>query len=123
MSLSTIKYQQLSYTVEKAGQEITIDAETDKLYAKCTGINAVISNEAAKYSHLQLKINSKEIFPENWEILRVKFPEGSPFGYEYSLLDEPAAGSKISGKYTDKAQAVYPYTLTISLRLENPATE
>lgn len=114
-----IKYQHITFNIGALGQIFNIDAETDKLYNTVTGINVVIGDGNARFSTLNLGINNQEIFPENFEVLRVLFREQSPFGFDYHTLDEPAGGSKILGKYTDKAGAVYPYQVTISLRLEN----
>lgn len=114
-----IKYQHLTYQIGVLGQEVIIDAETDKLYNTITGINIVQTDANAKFSTLSLNVNNQEVFPENFETLRVRFRENAPFGFDYHTLNEPAGGSKIKGKYTDKAGAVYPYQLTISLRLEN----
>ena len=120
MSQPKIKYQQLSYTVNTAGQEIIIDAETDKLYKKVTGINLISTDVANKFSTIELDINTVELFPEHFEILRLLFRDQVPFGYEYHELNEKAEGSKIKGKYKDvNTGAHYPYVFTISIRLEN----
>lgn len=119
MSKPKIKYQHISFTVNNAGQEITIDAETDKLYNTCTGINVLLSDTNASFSKLQLDINGQEVFPVNFEVIRVRFRTQAPFGYDYHTLDEVAGGSKIKGKYTDNKQASYPYEVTLSFRLEN----
>lgn len=117
--LPKIKYQQLSYTVTAANQQITIDAETDKLYKTCTGINVLITVDSAKFSTLNLDMNNLELFPSNFEVVRLLFRGFAPFGYEYQRLNEPAAGSRIKGTYTDSGVSTYPYNVTISLRLEN----
>ena len=117
--LPKIKYQQLSYTVTTGGQEIIIDAETDKLYKTCTGINVVMTYDTGKFSTLQLTINNLEVFPDKFEVLRLLFRGNAPFGYDYHKLNEPAAGSKVKGVYKDSSTGSYPYNLTISLRLEN----
>lgn len=117
--LPKVKYQQISYTVASAGQEIVIDAETDKLYKACTGINVLMTYDSAKFSTIQLSINNLEVFPEKFEVLRLLFRGNAPFGYDYHRLNEPAAGSKVKGVYKDSSNSSYPYTLTISLRLEN----
>lgn len=117
--LPKIKYQQISYTIASAGQEIIIDAETDKLYKTCTGINVVMTYDTAKFSTLQLSINNLEVFPDKFEVLRLLFRGNAPFGYDYHRLNEPASGSKVKGIYKDSSNASYPYSLTISLRLEN----
>ena len=120
MSQPKIKYQHITYTVTLAGQEITIDAETDKLYKKVTGINIVLTDDKNKFSTIVLDINTVELFPENFEILRLLFRNQVPFGYEYHILSESAEGSKVKGKYRDVPNgATYPYSITISLRLEN----
>lgn len=120
MSQPKIKYQHLTYKVGSAGEEITIDAETDKLYKRVTGINVVMTNTQNKFSTLELDINTVELFPENFEVLRLLFREQVPFGYEYHTLNEQAGGSKVKGKYKDiNNGASYPYLITISLRLEN----
>lgn len=115
-----IRHQLFVYIVSVPGQQIIIDEETDKLYNTCTGVNIVLGDDSAKFSTLQLDINNVEIAPENWEVLRWKFREQSPMGYDYHTLNEPAGGSKIKGKFIDKgAFTTYPYLLSISLRLEN----
>lgn len=113
------KYQHITFNIGALGQEFVIDAETDKLYSIITGINIVLSDDNARFSTIQLDVNGQEVFPEKFEVLRVKFREQAPFGYDYHKLEEPAGGSKVKGKFTDKAGAAYPYSVTISLRLEN----
>ena len=120
----------MTYAVTTPGQQVNIDVETDKLYNTCTGINVLISADSAKFSHFQLDINNQEVFPANFEVIRVLFRGTAPFGFDYHRLSEPAAGSKVKGKYTDSGTntegrtsegrtSIYPYNLTISLRLEN----
>lgn len=117
--LPKIKYQQLTYTITAAGQQVVIDVETDKLYKVCTGINVLLSDDTAKFSTFKLDVNNNELFPEKFEVVRLLFRGYVPFGFEYHLLNEPAAGSKFKGTYTDQGISSYPYNLTISLRLEN----
>lgn len=120
MGQSIIKYQQIYYTIENAGQQIIIDVETDKLYKRLTGINIVLSDKNNKFSTIELEVNNTEVFPEKFEILRLLFREEVPFGFDYHELDEPAKGSKVKGKYIDvNTGGNYPYNLIISLRLEN----
>lgn len=115
-----IKYQAINLTVTGPKIEVPIDVATDLMYLYCTGVNVVMNDDKSKFSSLALEINSKEIFAEGWEVLRIKFREQVPFGFEYHGLKEPAAGSRVKGKYKDNGQAAtYPYTLSISLRLEN----
>lgn len=120
MSQPKIKYQQIILTVALAGQIVPIDAETDKLYKKVTGVNVVLSDPLNKFSTIDLDINNQEVFPENFDVLRLLFREQVPFGYEYHELSEPAGGSRLKGKYTDVSNgSTYPYKVIISLRLEN----
>lgn len=119
MPIPKIKYQHITFNIGALGQEFIIDAETDKLYNTVTGINIVLGDDNAKFSSISLNINNQEIFPERFEVLRLRFREQVPFGFDYHTLNEPAKGSKVSGKYTDKVGAAYPYQVTISLRLEN----
>ena len=120
MSQPKIKYQQITFKVTAVNQEVPIDAETDKLYNHVTGMNIVLSDETNKFSNIQLDINTVELFPDNFEVLRLLFRNQVPFGYEYHELNEGGAGSKVKGKYKDVPNGgAYPYTVTISLRLEN----
>jgi hypothetical protein len=119
MPIPKVKYQHITFNIGALGQEFVIDAETDKLYDTVTGIDIVLGDDNAKFSTLNLSINNVELFPEKFQVLRVRFKEQAPDGYDYHKLEEPAKGSKVSGKYTDKAGGVYPYQVTISLRLEN----
>jgi hypothetical protein len=119
MALAKIKYQQIFLTVDTPGQEVILDAETDKLYSTCTGINTLVYNPYAKFSFIQLHIGGLEILPENFEVTRIELRQNVPFGYEYLTLNEPAAGSKIRIRYIDKNGLSYPYTISFSFRLEN----
>lgn len=119
MSIPKVKYQLLIYTVTSSGQQISIDAETDKLYNTCTGINVLMTENTARFSTIQLDINNREVFPEDFEIIRIRFRPHAPFGFDYHTLKEPAGGSKVKGTYKDKPGGSYPYTVTITLRLEN----
>lgn len=115
-----VKYQQITITIPSAGAIVPIDAETDKLYKSVTGLNVVMSDEKNKFSLLQLAINTVEVSPENFEVLRVLFRNQVPFGYDYHDLHEPAGGSKIKGRYKDvDSGGTYPYTVVLSFRLEN----
>lgn len=120
MAIPRIKYQQISINIASPGQQVPIDAETDKLYDTVTGINVLSTDDNAPFSTLQLDINGLEVFPANFEVIRLRFRQQAPFGYDYQTLNEPAGGSKIKGTYTDvSAGASYPYTVTLSFRLEN----
>lgn len=123
MAQPKIKYQQISLIVSSSGQIIPIEQETDKLYNTLTGINIVLTDETARFSTIKLEVNTTEVFPEGFEVLRLKFREQAPFGYDYHGLNETAGGSKIKGNYTDKNGSSFPYRVIISLRYENKTTE
>lgn len=117
--LPEIKYQHLTYQVTAANQQIAIDAETDKLYKTCTGINVLLTVNTAIFSTIPLDINNVELFPDKFEVVRILFRTHVPFGFDYHPINRPAAGSRIKGTYTDSGVSIYPYTISISLRLEN----
>ncbi len=119
MSKPKVKLQQIMFTITSAGQSHDIDVESDKLYNTCTGVNVLLTDNNARFSTLQLDVNGTEVFPEHFEVVRVRFRPNAPFGFDYHGLDEVAGGSRIKGKYTDDSRAIYPYTVSISLRLEN----
>jgi len=114
-----IKYQQITLIVTSTGQSLPIEQETDKLYNTLTGINMVITDDTAKFSTLKMELNNTELFPENFEVFRLRFRDQAPFGYDYHGLNEAAAGSKLKGTYTDKGGSAFPYRVVISLRYEN----
>lgn len=120
MSIPKVKYQLYSFNVTAANQAIQIDFESDKLYKTVTGINLLLTDNNARFSTIQLDVNGQEVFPEHFEVIRIRFRPNAPFGYDYHNLREPAGGSKIKGKYKDFGiGASYPYTVTLTLRLEN----
>ena len=115
-----IKYQQYAINVPSAGAIVPIEFETDKLYSKVTGINLVATSDKNIFSTIELAINTVEVFPDDFEMLRLFFRFQVPFGYEYHELNEKAGGSLVKGKYTDiDSGATFPYKVIISLRLEN----
>lgn len=121
MNQANKKYQLLKYTISAASESVKIEAETDKLYKRCTGIHVTqtVSSNAIDSTLNNFKINSKEIFPEGFEVKMINTGQDVSPEDRFYKLDEPAAGSKIEGTYTDKGNAaIYPYTLIIYLRLE-----
>ena len=79
----------------------------------------MLTDNNARFSTIELDINNQEVFPEHFEMIRIRFRPNAPFGFDYQTLNEPAGGSKVKGKYIDKPGANYPYSVTIALRLEN----
>jgi hypothetical protein len=123
MALYPVKPQLIKFVVASSGQQIIINEESQKLYEKCTGINVVLTDANAIFSTLNLYINETEIFPSGFEVLRIKFKDQAPFGFDAQTIDSPAKGSTIKGTYTDVPNGQsYPYTVSILIRLENPVS-
>jgi hypothetical protein len=131
MARQRIKYQQVAFKIGGPGERIPLEIETDRLYKRITGINVVTTGPViSKFSKLYMDIDGIEIFPKDFEVLRILFRELVPFGFDYHELNEKAEGSRIKFEYQDIFQPPmpipppYPYTVVISLRLENDkATE
>ncbi len=126
MARQRVKYQQVVLRVNGPGETAAREIETDRLYKKITGINVVSNGSApSKFSKLYMDIDGVEIFPRDFEVLRVLFRELVPFGFDYHELDEKAEGSRIKFEYRDMPPEPmiipmpYPYMVVISLRLEN----
>ena len=126
MARQKIKYQQVIIKVPAPNQTYPIEIETDRLYKRVTGINVVSTGvSASKFSKLYMDIDGVEIFPRDFEVLRVLFRELVPFGFDYHDLNEKAEGSKVKFEYQDiqpnpmPVPFPYPYVVVVSLRLEN----
>ncbi|MFN8208093.1 MAG: hypothetical protein U0T82_11885 [Bacteroidales bacterium] len=122
----SVKYQILRVTVHAAGDTVNINATTDKMYKKITGILVVFPFYAyfAQRSTLSLSINDKEIFPDEFDVKLISYGIGIPSNEQFYLLDEEAAGSTIKGKLKDGGEIFgfpYPYTANVYLRLEEKA--
>lgn len=117
---TNVKYQPLIYKVNTPGQQVSIDAETDKLYKRVIGLYASVGDsDAVNTSTIALSINSKEIFPTGFEIKMITTGQEVSPNDRYFDLDEPAAGTKVTGTYTDGATAsAYPYQFIIYLKLD-----
>lgn len=126
MARQRIKYQQVIIRINGPGQTIPQEIETDRLYKRLTGINVISNGPAAsKFSTLSMDLDSAEVFPKDFEVLRLLFRESVPFGFDYHELNEKAEGSRIKFEYRDFPPSPmplplpYPYNVVISLRLEN----
>jgi hypothetical protein len=118
--LGNIKYQPIPITVQFANEQIGIEVETDKLYAKLTGVFVNVVKEAVSSTFTKVSIGSEEIFPDGYEVRMLTSDLGVPVDGLYYELDEAAAGLKFKTTYRDSGLAAsYPYTAVIYLRLEN----
>lgn len=129
MARQRIKYQQVILRVNGPGETVPMEVETDRLYKRITGINVVSNGPAfSKFSRLYMDVDGIEIFPKDFEVLRILFRDLVPFGFDYHELNEKAEGSRIKFEYKDEMPmplpqpSPYPYTVVISLRLENDKT-
>lgn len=119
------KHQLIKFTVPQAGAAVNINANSDRLYKRITGIFASLPEDKAfPGSTLQLYVNDQEVFPEGYELKMITCSEHvSPNDRHYNV-EEEAAGSTIRGKYTDGGQGGnYPYTGTLYLRLEEKISQ
>lgn len=126
MARQRIKYQQVVFKIAAPNERVGLEVETDRLYKRVTGINVVSNGPAgSKFSKLYMDIDGVEIFPRDFEILRILFRDSVPFGFDYHELNEKAEGSRIKLEYQDTLALPmpqpfpYPYTVVVSLRLEN----
>jgi len=116
------KFQLVKLVINAANAEVPINLETDKHYQKISGIVHTSTDDAALKGTVftKFEINSHEIFPEGFEVKLLHTGlEVSP-DERYHPLDEPAGGNLVVGKYKDGGNAAaYPYTATLTLKLEN----
>lgn len=127
MTKRKIKYQKIELTVSGlAGAEISKEVYTDKQYEFLTGIfiNTNNPDSLLKSFFSKFEVNGEEVFCNGFDAkLLTSGQEVSPNDRFYNL-NEPAAGSSLSIKYKDGTLAitdwtVWPYTVSILLRLEN----
>jgi hypothetical protein len=119
--LGEIKYQPIQITVASSGAIVTVEADTDKLYARCTGIFISVPDPGVITSTLaRVELAGKELFPEGYEVKMLNTTEDVPIDERYCELDEPAKGARLKTQYRDSGLAdVYPYTAILYLRLQN----
>lgn len=119
--LGDIKYQPIVISVNSANQVVTIEADTDKLYANLTGIFFSIPDETVETSTIsRLEIGGNEIFPDGYEIKMITATKDVAIDERYYKLNEPAKGARLKTKYNDSGMSgAYPYTVILYLRLEN----
>lgn len=122
--LGDIKYQPITFSVPSSGAQVTVEADTDKLYEHCTGIFVSIPDEdiggmtSSTFSRMDL--GGKELFPDGYEVKMLNTSRDVPPDERYTVFDHPAKGARFKTKYTDSTFAgAYPYSVTIYLRLEN----
>lgn len=120
--MNAIKYQIIKIVVPSQGAMVNINVNSDKLYRKITGL-IITTPYPVPYlnmSTLSLQLNDKEIFPDDFEVRLLTTDQSTPVNERFFLLDEPADGSTIKGKYKDGnlGNVTYPHTVNLYLKLE-----
>ncbi len=118
---NAIKYQVIKITVPNAGASVSVTCNSDKLYKRISGVLASVPYQVsfADNSLLNLVINDKEIFPDNFELKVINCDSYIPVNERFYNLDEVADGSTVKVKYTDGVVGVnYPYIVNLYLKLE-----
>lgn len=120
--MKAIKYQIIKVTVPTQGAVVNINVNSDKLYKKITGMTVTTPYPVPylNMSTLSLQVNDKEIFPDDFEVKLITSDQSTPVNERFYLLDEPADGSTIKGKYKDgnPGNIDYPHIVNIYLKLE-----
>ena len=135
-----IKYQRIASLVVRApGNPVTGNAlRTDGLYKYITGLAVTITGDENGFTNstFQLsQIDNQEIFPPGYDVKLLMMTINTlvaPNDRFYNFIDidkhpvlYPANNSRLDITYLDGAfpGVVYPYTVNIWLRLENPDEE
>ncbi|MPM07442.1 hypothetical protein SDC9_53748 [bioreactor metagenome] len=114
------RFQVIKQLIAAKGTEYSISVETDKNYKRVTGIcmysDPVYSNNVNVLFTSPLKIDNREIFPENFDSALLFPVEDNKV---FTKIDEKADGSKIEVSVIDNNNAFAAHYLTIVLQLEN----
>lgn len=120
--MNAIKYQIIKVTVPNEGAVVNINLNSDKLYKKISGliISTPYQMPYLNMSTLSLQVNDKEIFPDDFEVKLLTTDQSTPVNERFYLMDEPADGSTIKGKFKDgyTGGIYYPHIVNIYLKLE-----
>jgi len=119
--MAKIKYQIIMFNVPQAGAVVNINANSDKLYKRITGLFASLPEDKAfAGTTLQFQINDQEVFPEGFEVKFISCSEHVSPNERFYNTNEEGDGSTLKGKYTDGGGATsYPYKGVLCLRLED----
>lgn len=128
MNLRKVKYQTIALVVTGAGlSAASANVTTDKNYERVTGIKAKtndlanIASRAATFT--KFEIASQEIYPAGFPIEDIiGSTDVNPNDRFDKDVDMEAAGQTVNVTVLDGSMAgqVYPYTVTITLKLTNP---
>lgn len=124
-----IKYQLVTLTITGAGVSVSSSGvKTDKLYQRVTGIHVTASdaNGLTNSTFQKFEIDRQEIYPQGFEAKLISTgQEVNPNDKFDHDIDEPANDTQVDITYRDGSAAgvVYPYTVNIYLRHENPCDD
>ena len=119
--LGDIKYQPIIITVPSSGAQVTVEADTDKLYERCTGIYVSLPSDEMFSSYFsRFELGGKELFPDRYEVKMLTGSEHVPCDELYYQVNECAKGARLKTAYNDSGlSSSYPYTAVLYLRLQN----
>jgi hypothetical protein len=117
--MSDIKYQLIKIEIKQSKEKVRFWADTDRLYAKVTGLMMSMPQDSIRAS-IELSINNTEIFPEDYEVKLLSTTENVAPDERFYTLECEAKGSRVEGKLQDSGTSRdFPYTALLYLRLEN----
>jgi len=122
MNTQEIKYQIIKIVVPNANASVTVNANTNKLYSRVTGLLITVPFEVTSKdtSLCNIEINEREIFPEEFEMKLIVSDLSIPVNERMYKVEEQAEGSTVKIKYKDGGMqgVVYPYQANLYLQLE-----
>jgi len=122
MNAQEIKYQIIKIVVPNANASVTVNANTNKLYSRVTGLLITMPFDVTPKdkSLCSIEINESEIFPEEFEIKLIVSDLSIPVNERMYKIEEQAEGSTVKIKYKDGGMqgVVYPYQANLYLQLE-----
>jgi hypothetical protein len=128
------KFQQIRVNVNRPGDSLRFNAQTDKQYARIRGIYVSIPEERfVPGSLLGLKVNNQEIFEDVHEVKLLTSGNQVAPNRKFFFFEEhlEAAGSAVEGRFTDGQTPIvnlvnndepifgYPFEVKIYLWLSN----
>ena len=122
MNTQEIKYQIIKIVVPNANASVTVNANTNKLYSRVTGLLITVPFDVTPKdtSLCNIEINEREIFPEEFEMKLIVSDLSIPVNERMFKIEEQAEGSTVKIKYKDGGMqgVVYPYQANLYLQLE-----
>ncbi len=126
MIFRAIKYQPISFVFTGAGQTVSCsNITTDRNYKKVVGITARTNdpNAMGGLTIGKFEINGQEIYPSDLDVADLSSSDSVSPNERYDKdVDEPAEGSTVNISLIDGSLAgqAYPYTVKVTLKLNNP---